>query len=210
MTRMTTFLGAVAVMAAGVLTAGWATDAAAQDAQAPEIVEMVLGDPDAPVEMIEYASFTCPHCATFNTGPLKQLKKDYVDTGKVKLVYRDVYFDRFGLWAAMVARCGGPEKFFGISDMIYENQAQWTRAGDPVAIVGELRKFGKIAGVTDEQLDVCLNDAAKAQALVEWYQKNATEDGITGTPSFIIDGEMVENQPYDDLKVVLDEKLAAK
>ncbi|WP_121061436.1 DsbA family protein [Chachezhania antarctica] len=204
MTRMMTLIGAAALMTMGLL----AVPALAQsDAETPEIVEMVLGDPDAPVEIKEYASFTCPHCASFHTGAFKQLKKDYIDTGKVKLVYRDVYFDRFGLWASMMARCGGEEKFFGIADMIYNTQADWTRAGDPTAIVGELRKIGKISGIDDAELDACFADAEKAQALVEWYQANATEDGIQATPTFIISGDLVENQPYDDLKAVIEEKL---
>jgi len=197
-------IGAAALMALGL----FADPAAAQsDAETPEIVEMVLGDPDAPVEIREYASFTCPHCRNFHTGAFKELKKDYIDTGKVKLVYRDVYFDRFGLWASMMARCGGEEKFFGIADLIYKGQPDWTRAGDPAAIVAELRKIGKISGLDDAALDACFADAAKAQALVDWYQENAVAEGIEATPTFVINGEKVENQPYDDLKVIIEEKL---
>ena len=72
---------------------------------------MMQGSADAKVEIIEYASYTCPHCASFHAGPYKDLKKDYVDTGKVKFVYREVYFDRFGLWASMIARCAGTGSF---------------------------------------------------------------------------------------------------
>ena len=71
------------------------------------IVEMVMGSEDAPITIIEYASFTCPHCASFHENVLAPLKADYVDTGKVKFVFRDVYFDRYGLWASMVARMKG-------------------------------------------------------------------------------------------------------
>ena len=89
--------------------------AEAQSADAAEIdkslvVEMALGAEDAPVTVIEYASFTCPHCRNFHQNTFKQVKENYVDTGKVRFIYREVYFDRFGLWAGMVARCGGPEK----------------------------------------------------------------------------------------------------
>ena len=75
------------------------------------IVEMTMGNKNAKVTFIEYASFTCPHCASFHKDQFKQLKADYIDTGKVHFVYRDVYFDQFGLWAALVARCGGPGAF---------------------------------------------------------------------------------------------------
>lgn len=181
----------------------------AQDAEVDTstIVEMTLGAEDAPVTMIEYASYTCPHCATFHQGVFKQIKEDYIDTGKVKFVYREVYFDRYGLWASMIARCGGPEKFFGISDLIYQGQSEWTRAGGAPEIIGELRKFGRLAGLENETLEACLQDGTKAQTLVTWYQENATEHDIQSTPSFVINGEKVENQSYADFKKLLDEAL---
>ncbi|WP_204112436.1 DsbA family protein [Shimia biformata] len=169
-----------------------------------EVTEMVLGSEDAPVTMIEYASFTCPHCASFHQNVFKQLKADYIDTGKVRFIYRDVYFDKFGLWAAMVARCGGEEKFFGISDLLYKSQSEWSRAGDPVAIADSLRKIGRLAGLTDDQLNSCLTDEAKAKTLVGWYQENVAKDDISGTPSFVINGKKHSNMSYDEMKSLLD------
>ncbi len=182
----------------------------AQDAAGPEIVEMAMGAEDAPVTVIEYASFTCPHCANFHADVLGDLKRDYIDTGKVRFIYREVYFDRYGLWAGMIARCGGPERYFGIADMIYAQQRQWTAGGDPATVAGNLRRIGKTAGLTDETLDACLSDAAMAEALVADYQKNAEADGIQSTPSFIIDGESYANMSYADFRQVLDEKLDGK
>ncbi len=119
------------------------------------------------------------------------------------------YFDRPGLWASMVARCGGEEKFFGISDMIYSQQSEWTAdRDDPVQMANNLRKIGKVAGLSDEQLEVCLNDNDKAKTLVAWYQKNAEADNIRSTPSLIINGTQYDNMSYDELKVIIDEKLA--
>ena len=168
-----------------------------------------MGDPDAPVTMIEYASYTCPHCASFHAGPYKQLKADYIDTGKVKFIYREVYFDRFGLWASMVARCGGPEKFFGITDLIYKSQSEWTRAGEPAQIVEELRKIGRLAGLDDEALDECLNDGTQAETLVAWFRENAEKDDITSTPSFVIEGQKYSNMSYEEMKKLLDAALDA-
>ncbi|MTI00974.1 MULTISPECIES: DsbA family protein [Alphaproteobacteria] len=185
--------------------------AQAQDADldTSTIVEMVQGAEDAPVEIIEYASYTCPHCANFHAGAYKQLKKDFIDTGKVKFTYREVYFDRYGLWASMVARCAGPEKFFGITDLIYEGQSEWTRAGGPAEIVDELRKIGRRAGIDNDQLEACLQDGTRAQTLVAWYQENAERDGINATPSFIVNGKKVENQSYDDFKKLIEEELGS-
>ncbi|WP_223421069.1 DsbA family protein [Tateyamaria pelophila] len=171
------------------------------------VVDMAIGNPDAPVTVIEYASFTCPHCGTFHTGPFKQLKADYIDTGKINFVYREVYFDRFGLWASAVARCAGPDKFFGITDLLYSSQSEWTRAGggDPGAIVEELRKIGRLAGLDNDAIEACLQDGDKLRTLVAWYQENAERDGIQSTPSFVIDGRMYNNMSYDEMKRLIDE-----
>lgn len=181
-----------------------ATDAATE---APAIVEMMMGQADAPVEVIEYASFTCPHCASFHMAVLKPLKADYVETGKVKVIFRDVYFDRVGLWASMVARCGGEEKFWGMNDLLMKGQKQWAGSGDPATISGELRKVGRLAGLTDEQLSACMQDEDKAKALVAWSEKNMNTHEISGTPTLIIDGEKHSNMSYADLKQILDAKL---
>lgn len=172
------------------------------------ITEMMLGNPDAQVEIIEYASFTCPHCATFHDGPYKQLKADYIDTGKIRFVYREVYFDRFGLWASLVARCGGEDKFFGITDLIYAGQSEWSQAGDPAAVVEEFRKIGRLAGMETDAIEACLQDAEQAQALVAWYQQNAEADEIDSTPSFVINGTKYSNMAYDQMKEIIDEALA--
>ena len=177
-------------------------------AQEGDIADMVQGSPDAKVEIIEYASYTCPHCASFHAGPYKDLKKDYVDTGKVKFVFREVYFDRFGLWASMIARCAGPDRFFGMTDLLFKEQSLWSRAGDPAAIVAELRKIGLKGGMEEAQLNACLEDADNAQALVAWYQENAERDDVGSTPSFLINGEPYSNMNYADFSAIIEENLA--
>ena len=179
----------------------------AQDADTSQVTEMTMGPADSKVTIIEYASFTCPHCANFHNGPLKELKADYIDTDKVHFIYRDVYFDRFGLWASMVARCGGGEKFFGISDMLYEQQREWTD-GQPAEIAENLRRIGKVAGIEPDALDACLNNEAKAKALVAWYQENAEAHDVNSTPTLIINEQKYSNMAYDELKGIIDEKLA--
>ena len=122
------------------------------------IIEMTQGDQDASVEMIEYASFTCPHCAKFHSDVYPELKADYIDKGLVKFIYREVYFDTYGMWASMIARCAGPEKFFGMTDQIYRKQSDWARAESDIAIVSKLRKIGLLAGLDEEKLNTCLQD----------------------------------------------------
>lgn len=175
------------------------------DVDTSTIAEMSLGNPDAPVTVIEYASFTCPHCASFHAGPYKQLKADYIDTGKINFVYREVYFDRFGLWASMIARCAGtPQSFFGMTDLIYSGQSTWARAGEPTEIVAELRKIGAVAGLDADTMEACLQDGDKARTLVAWYQQHAEADGIDSTPSFVINGQKYSNMAYNEMAALID------
>ena len=178
----------------------------AQDAEKGEIVEMTMGAEDAPVTLIEYASFTCPHCANFHGNQLKQLKADYIDTGKVRFVYRDVYFDRIGLWASMVARCEA-DKFFGVADLIYARQGEWLDSNDPVVLANNLRKLGMVAGLSEEQVSACMLDADKAKALVTWFEENQKADNVRATPSIMVDGVMLESNSWEVIKAALDAKL---
>jgi protein-disulfide isomerase len=191
---------ATATLAALGVTA-W-SPARAQDAEAAsrEVVEMTLGDPEAPVTMIEYASLTCPHCATFHREVFPRLKADYIDEGLVHFVSREVFFDRPGLWGAMIARCAGEDRYFGVIDLLYAQQATWSRATDAPTIVEHLYGIGRQAGLTRETMDACLTDADFAQALVAEYQRNATADGIESTPTFVINGERFRNMPWEELE----------
>lgn len=183
--------------------------AEADAAQVPAVTEMVLGNPDAAVEVTEYASFTCPHCARFSADQFPQIKANYIDTGKIRFVYREVYFDRFGLWASMIARCGdNTQRFFGISEVLYEKQRDWTAGGDPAQIAANLRQIGKIAGLDDASLDACMSDGENAQALVSWFEENSFRDEINSTPSFMIQGEKYSNMTYPDFADILDKALA--
>ena len=210
LTRRTTLATmAMAAAAAGVpafaQTAAPATDA---PAAAPVVGDYSLGPADAKVSITEYASFTCPHCANFHSTVWPQLKKDYIDTGKVRFTLREVYFDRFGLWAGMIARCGGEMRYFGITDVLFDTQHEWAATNDPNQAVANLKKIGRSAGMDDATLDACMQDGATAEALVANFQKNAEADKIEGTPSFIINGTKHGNMSYDDLKKILDAELA--
>lgn len=199
LTRRTT----LALLAATSLVGGRA------EAQEIKVEEMTLGAEDAPVTLVEYASFTCPHCARFHSEVFPKLKANYIDTGKVKFVYREVYFDRFGLWAAMMARCGGPEKYFAIADLLYEKQREWLSGNDPAEIVANMRRIGLSAGLTNEQIDACLNDRPMAEALVAEFQKNVEADGVNATPTLFVNGTKYSNMPYEELAAILDKELGS-
>ena len=157
------------------------------DGHEPVLGDVVLGDADAPVTIVEYASLTCPHCSSFHINTWPQVKEAYVDTGKVKFILREVYFDKEGLWASMTARCGGEKGYYPMMDTFLKQQREWTRSDN----IGEaIQQIGRRAGLSNDQLSACLADREYAKTLLEAYQTNAAADEIRSTPSFIIDGEV--------------------
>lgn len=213
MKRLNEMLKTLAALVAFALTpmlatAQEATNAATPEAAAVEVQDFSIGDPAAKVKITEYASFTCPHCANFHATVWPELKKNYIDTGKVYFTYREVYFDRYGLWAAMMARCGGEMRYFGIVDVLFDTQKEWAGSEDPNAVVENIKKIGRSVGMDDAALDVCLKDAKQAEAMVAHFQKNFDADGIEGTPSFIINGTKQSNMAYEDMAKIIDAELA--
>jgi protein-disulfide isomerase len=145
----------------------------------------VLGDPKAPVTLIEYASFTCPHCAHFATQILPTVKQKWIDSGKVKLIYRDFPLDQTALKAAQLAECAGKDKYFGVIDMIFSTQARWAAASDPI---GELAKSLRIAGMGDAEVKACLANDAVANGVIADYRGGETL-GVNSTPTLFINGQ---------------------
>jgi protein-disulfide isomerase len=154
---------------------------------AAEPSEQTLGDPDAPVTIIEYASLTCPHCAQFHNEVLPDLKERYIETGRVQLIYRDFPLDERALMAAALAHCAGPDRYFGFLDVLFETQSGWARADDGV---GALKKLGKLGGMSDEQMDQCLADEQLANGILQTRLDGQNEHQVSSTPTLVINGEV--------------------
>ena len=221
MTRILGIVAALIVIAGGAYwfvnqsgSTDTATPAAAPGAEVDTsiVTEMTLGNPDADVTVIEYASYSCPFCRDFHSGPLKDLKADYIDTGKIHFIYREVFFqgDLPALWAGMVARCAGPERFFGVVDEIYRNQSAWSReastAADAAAV---LRRIGLTAGIAPEDLEACLADGDMARAMAAVDEMNRAEHGVNSTPSFVINGTTYSNMQYEEFSRLIDAELGS-
>jgi len=196
-----------AALAIAAALAPW-TASAETTAPVPPVIDFALGPVDAKVKITEYASFTCPHCGDFHANVFKPLKTDYIDTGKVRFEHREVYFDRYGLWAAMMARCGGEMRYFGIIDILYATQREWAASEDPNVVVENLKKIGRTAGMDGGALDTCMTDLTKAEALVAHFEANMKADAIEGTPTLIINGTKHSNMSYADLRAIIDAELA--
>lgn len=151
--------------------------------------DRIEGDPSAPITMIEYASMTCPHCADFHTGPYKLIKKEYVETGKVKFIYRDFPLDRLGLAAAMMARCAPKERYFAIVNIIYQSQDSWARASDPAAALAQI---AKLAGMSKKTFDACIIDKNIYEGVMKIRNDGDKKFNIKATPTILIDGKTFE------------------
>lgn len=213
MTHTLTRRAALALMSAATGTAVFAQESTEEapvsdEPVAPVIQEFAFGDPDAPIKVVEYASYTCPHCANFHANVFPEIKANFIDTGKVHFIFRPVYFDGPGLWADMLARCSGDNnKYFGIAGILFERQAEWSRAGSQAGVAQGLVSVGKQAGIDEETVLACLQDNDLAQALVTDFQANAQRDNVQATPSFMIDGVMTENMSYASFAQLFNDKL---
>jgi protein-disulfide isomerase len=156
------------------------------EGSAAEPQEQILGDPQAPVTIIEYASLTCPHCAQFHTEVLPQLKERYIEPGKVRMIYRDFPLDERALTAAALAHCAGPDRYFSFLDVLFQTQASWARADDYVAA---LKRLGKLGGLSEEKIDACLADQELTDGILRTRLEGQNEHDIGSTPTFIIDGQ---------------------
>ena len=170
------------------------------------IKEMVVGQADAPLTIVEYASLGCSHCASFHHETYPQLKKNYIDTGKVKLVFRDFPLGTPALAATMIARCSGPERYFGFVDMFFRAQPQWSRASNPLDALIKVARFG---GMPPADVQSCINNQKLLDHIQELKKKAFEEDGVNSTPYFVIGTEKLSGGlPYDEFKKIVDRELA--
>jgi protein-disulfide isomerase len=154
--------------------------------------DRVMGKPDAPVTIIEYASFTCPHCAHFDTDVLPAVKASLIDSGKAKLVFRDYPLDALALRAAMLVRCAGPERAFGMIDLLFQRQVQWATAQEPRA---GLLGIANQAGLSEANFDACMSNQDVQNAVVQSRVAAEQTYKIQSTPSFLINGRLAVGAP---------------
>jgi protein-disulfide isomerase len=152
-------------------------------------IDQVVGKADARITIIEYASFTCPHCAHFHEHIYPRLKAEWIDTGKARLIYRDFPTPPQGLaiGAAMIAQCSGKDRYFGVLGVLFQTQEKWVYAQSPL---DELKRIVRIAGITGDQVDACLKRQDLANAIQARAMEGNKKFGVSSTPSLVIDGKL--------------------
>lgn len=169
-----------------------ATEAPAPDkASLLDIIEgdHVMGDPEAKVTIIEYASLSCPHCAHFHKDTFPELKKKYIDTGKVTFIFRNFPFNEPALRGAMLADCAGDAKYFTYLKVLFNSQENWAFGGD---LKQNLRTIANVGGMSNEDFDKCMANKDLENRLIAGVSWASKELGVNSTPTFFINGEKVE------------------
>lgn len=169
--------------------------------------EMAIGEADAPVTIVEYASLTCPHCADFHEATYPEMKEKYVDTGKVRFVFREFPLDPLAAAGFMLARCAPEEQYFDMVDLLFEKQRQWAYSQDPVAA---LLNLSKQAGFTQESFEACLTNQELLDGVNEVKDRGARDFSVTSTPTFFVNGRMVRGaRGIEEFSEIIDSELGS-
>ena len=166
---------------------------AADVAKPQSLPDMALGPADAAVTITEYASMTCPHCAAFNATVFPKLKAEYIDTGKVRYIFREFPLDIKAAAGSMLTRCianGDAQKYFAVTDMLFRSQNDWVVKNTTET----LTRIGKQAGLSQQQVEACLKDQALLDKIAA-DQKYASDIlKVDSTPTFFINGEKIKGE----------------
>jgi protein-disulfide isomerase len=167
--------------------------------------EPILGKTDAPVTIVEYASMTCPHCANFHNTVLPTIKSEFIDKGKVRLVFRDFPLDNLALTASVVARCAGPTRYFPFVDALFASQDKWARDSNPMVALSRIARLG---GMSQADFESCLkNQKLTEKVLAQRLDADKTY-GVRSTPTIIVNGDLYGGGlGIDQLRAVINSKL---
>lgn len=163
--------------------------------------DKVIGVADAKVTIVEYASFTCGHCATFHNKTLPKLKEKYIDPGKVRLIFREFPFDPVAAAVAMLSRCAPEDKYFDVAGVFFQEQGNWARAQD---VVSALRALSLQVGFTQDSFKACLTNQTLLDGVNAMRDKGANDFKVDSTPTFFINGAMYKGaMPIEDFDAIL-------
>jgi len=169
--------------------------------------DMFLGNANAKVTVIEYASLSCPHCARFNADVFPEVKTNYIDKGLVKWVYRDYPLNNPAYLAAVLTHCASPMRYFGLVDKLFRNQDFWAASDNPPQA---LKQFALSEGIDEKTYDACLNDQALKDKIIARLKEASDKYKVDATPSFLVQGALHSGEiSYDDIKKLLDAALGA-
>lgn len=180
--------------------------AQAPAADNPRLSERSMGQASAPMVVQEFFSLTCSHCGAFGRDTWPQVKRELVQTGKIRFIWRDFPLDQIALRAAVIAHCAGPERYPAFVDVFFQQQASWIRAADPVQALKQLARLG---GLGAEQADACLADKAMEDAVLKSRLEAQQKFDVKSTPTFIVNGKSYSGEKsVEDFAAIIDPLLS--
>ena len=170
--------------------------------------EFVIGNKDAPITIIEYASMSCSHCASFHNNTLPDIKKEYIDTGKVRMVFRDYPFNYPALLGSMMMRCITNDLRYDYMNALYKLQNTWVNK-DPKISKKELYKIMQSGGMTKDEFNECYSNLDNENLILDGVMAAQKDFNIKSTPSFIVNGNLVEgNKNIKEFRQIIDKILS--
>jgi protein-disulfide isomerase len=163
--------------------------------------ELTMGNPNAPVTIVEYASMTCSHCANFHNKVLPVLKEKYIDTGKVRLVFREFPLDERAALASMMARCAGGDKALPLVSILFSKQDEWATAKQD--FLDKLFRFGQQVGFTKQAFDQCRQNEKLIKDIIAVRDRGNTSFGVNSTPTFFVNGKKIDGVTAEDFDKAL-------
>ena len=166
---------------------------AADVAKPVSLPDMALGPADAKVVIAEFASMTCPHCAAFNATVFPKLKAEYIDTGKIRYVFREFPLDIKAAAGSMLSRCiakDDPAKYFAVTDLLFRSQNDWVVKNTTETLM----RIGKQAGLSQDAVEACLKDQALLDKIAADQKYAAEVLKVDSTPTFFINGEKIKGE----------------
>ena len=164
--------------------------------------EKFLGDNNAKITIIEYASMTCDHCANFHKNIFPEIYEKYIQTGKVKFIFRDFPLDKQALFAAILANCAPKEKYFDFVKLIFNTTEKWISVEDE--FLKKLKNIGKMGGLSNDKIESCFRDENMVDLAINSRSNGEKKFNITSTPSFIINGKKYSSMTFEQFEKVLD------
>jgi len=175
------------------------------------LADKVLGKKDAPITILAFESLSCPHCQSFHIGALPTIKKEYIETGKAKIVFHTVFGGVRAQFATMLARCVPDDRHFAMIELLFRNQAKWTRAGNADELFAQLKPVARLVGMNDAQFKSCMDSKELYRGLSRMRDELDAKYKIRSTPTFVINGKrLIGAQPFSEFDKLMKPMIKAE
>jgi len=175
------------------------------------LADKVIGKKDAPITILAFESLSCPHCKAFHNGAWPTIKKEYIDTGKARIVFHTVFGDVRAQFATMLARCVPDDRHFAMVELLFRSQERWTQTSNAEELFGALRPIARLVGMNDAQFKSCLESKELYRGLSQMRDELDAKYKVESTPTFVINGKrLIGAQPFSEFDKLMKPMIKAE